>query len=77
MRPAGGSWIPTPQPQGCDYQYTKSTYGYPNGELTATYTITWGVTWTGTNGTSGTLNPLATTANSIFAVAELQSVVSR
>jgi len=77
VRPAGGSWVPTPQPQGCDYQYTTSTYGYPNGELTAAYTITWGVTWTGTNGTSGTLNPLATTVNSTFAVAELQSVVSR
>ncbi|HYS36974.1 MAG TPA: hypothetical protein VEO01_15245, partial [Pseudonocardiaceae bacterium] len=77
VRPAGGSWVPTPQPQGCDYQYTTSTYGYPNGELTAAYTITWGVTWTGTNGTSGTLNPLATTVNSTFAVAELQSVVSQ
>ncbi len=77
VRPAGGSWVPTPQPQGCDYQYTTSTYGYPNGELTAAYTITWGVRWTGTNGTSGTLNPLATTVNSTFAVAELQSVVSQ
>jgi len=77
VRPAGGSWVPAPQPQGCDYQYAASTYGYPNGELTAAYTITWGVKWTGTNGTSGTLNPLATTVNSAFAVAELQSVVSQ
>jgi hypothetical protein len=77
VRPAGGSWVPTPQPQGCDYQYATSTYGYPNGELTATYTITWGVRWTGTNGNSGTLNPLATTVTSTFAVAELQSVVSQ
>jgi hypothetical protein len=77
VRPAGGSWVPVRQPQGCDYQYTRSTYGYPAGELTATYTITWGVTWTGTNGRSGTLNPLATRVNSTFAVAELQSVVSR
>jgi hypothetical protein len=77
VRPPGGSWIPDPQPQGCDYRYTTSTFGDPNGELTATYTITWQVTWTGTNGTSGRLNPLTTTADSTFAVAELQSVVTR
>jgi hypothetical protein len=76
-RPPGGSWIPSPQPQGCDYRYTTSTFGGPNGELTATYTITWQLTWTGTNGTSGRLNPLSTTADSTFAVAELQSVVTR
>jgi hypothetical protein len=77
VRPPGGSWIPDPQPQGCDYRYTSSTFGNPNGELTATYTITWQVTWTGTNGTSGRLRPLDTTADSTFAVAELQSVVTR
>jgi hypothetical protein len=76
-RPPGGSWIPTSQPQGCGYRYTTSTFGDPNGELTATYTITWQVTWTGTNGTAGRLNPLSTTADSTFAVAELQSVVTR
>jgi hypothetical protein len=76
-RPPGGSWIPTRQPQGCEYRYTTSTFGDPNGELTATYTITWQVSWTGTNGTSGRLNPLTTRADSTFAVAELQSVVTR
>jgi hypothetical protein len=77
VSPTDESWAPGRQPEGCDYQYTRSTYGFPNGELTATYTITWTVTWTGTNGTSGTLNPLTTTANSRFAVAELQSVVTQ
>ena len=77
VRPPGGSWIPDPPPQGCDYRYTTSTFGDPNNELTATYTITWQVTWTGTNGTSGRLNQLTTTADSTFAVAELQSVVTR
>jgi hypothetical protein len=77
VRQSGGSWVPGRQPQGCDYMYRNSTYGSPNGELTATYTITWTVTWTGTNGTAGTLNPLTTATGSTFAVAELQSVVTR
>lgn len=77
VRPAHGSWVPGEQPQGCDYQYTRSTYKLPHGELTAVYTITWTVTWTGTNGTSGTLDPLRTAATSTFAVAELQTVVTR
>jgi hypothetical protein len=75
--PANGAWVPPRQSQGCDYRYLKSTFGYPNGELTATYSITWTVTWTGTNGMSGALNPLTTTAASTFAVAELQAVVIR
>jgi len=77
VRLANESWAPGKQPQGCDYEYTRSTYGLPNGVLTATYTITWTVSWTATNGTAGTLNPLTTAANSTFAVAELQSVVTR
>lgn len=76
-RPAGGSWVPGQQPEGCDYQYTKSSYGMPNGEVTSTYTIGWTVTWTATNGQSGTFNDLQTKATSRFAVAELQSVVTR
>jgi hypothetical protein len=75
-RSASSSWVPGPQPQGCDYRYTRSTYGTSGGELTATYSITWTVTWTATDGESGTLAPLQTTATSRFAVAELQSVVN-
>ena len=74
---AGGSWVPGEQPQGCDYQYTKSSYGMPNGEVTSTYTIGWTVTWTATNGQRGAFNDLQSTKTSRFAVAELQSVVSR
>ena len=75
-RPMGGSWIPNAQPQGCDYRYRASTFGAPGDEVTASYTITWHVSWRGTNGTTGTLNPLTTSADSRFAVAELQSVAS-
>lgn len=77
QRPSGGSWVPGRQPQGCDYQYTTSSYGDPSGEVTSTYTIGWTVTWTATNGQGGTFNDLQTETTSHFAVAELQSVVTR
>jgi len=64
-------------PGGCDYAYPRSTYGYPNGELTATYGITWTVTWTGSGGANGTLPDITTTTNSTFAVAEAQAVIVR
>lgn len=73
----GASWVPTAQPEGCDYRYLSSSYGAPGGQLTATYSITWDVTWTGTDGTAGVLNPLVTATASRLAVAELQSVVSQ
>ena len=77
VRSTDGSWIPGRQPQGCDYMYLTSTFGDPNGELTATYSIRWDVAWTGTNGTAGTLNPMTTATAATFAVAELQSVVTQ
>lgn len=76
QRPAGGSWVPGVQPQGCDYQYTRSSYGDPNGEVTSVYTTGWTVTWTASNGQGGTFNDLQTDTTSRFAVAELQSVVT-
>jgi hypothetical protein len=76
-RQAGGSWVPGRQPQGCDFQYRKSSYGMPNGEVTSTYTIGWTVTWSATNGQGGTFNDLQTNTTSRFAVAEVQSVVIR
>lgn len=77
QRAAGGSWVPGRQPQGCDYQYTKSSFGMPNGEVTSTYTVGWTVTWTANNGQGGTFNDLQTSTISRFVVAELQSVVTR
>lgn len=74
-RPVGGSWVPGRQRQGCDYSYRHSSFGAPGGEVTATYMITWTVTWTGTNGTAGALGPMNTAADARFAVAEAQTVV--
>jgi hypothetical protein len=79
----GRAWVAghdsqwAPPPGGCDYAYPRSTYGHRNGELTATYGITWTVTWTGSGGASGTLPDITTTTNSTFAVAEAQAVIVR
>src|ERR1035437_288688 len=37
--PQAGQWAHSPD--GCDYAYPQSTYGYPGGLLTATYGIVW------------------------------------
>jgi hypothetical protein len=43
--PAAGQWAHAPG--GCDHAYELSTYGYPGGQLTATYGIVWRATWVG------------------------------
>ena len=64
-------------PGGCDYQYPRSTYGYPHGELTATYGIRWTVAWAGSGGARGALPDVTTRTNSTFAVAEARAVIVR
>ena len=68
-----GPW--THAPGGCDYSYPQSTYGYPGGQLTATYGIVWRAVWTGSGGSGGTFPDVTTTATSRFAVAEAQAVI--
>jgi hypothetical protein len=72
--PSDGPWAASPQ--GCDYRYPHSSIHEPNGEVTATYGIDWTITWTSNVGGGGTLPELTTTANSTFAVAEVESVVT-
>lgn len=69
-----GPWDPSPS--GCQYRYQHSTINDPNQQLTATYMITWQLTWTGSGNTSGTLTAKTTTATATFAVAEAESVVT-
>ena len=69
-----GVWAASPA--GCNYQYPHSSIHEPNGEVTATYGINWSITWTSTVGDNSTLPGLTTTAQSTFAVAEVESVVT-
>ncbi len=71
------TWLAPVNPQGCSYRYAKSSLGVGgDDQVTATYTITWNVTWTGSDGTSGAFNNMQTSTNSRFAVAEAQTVVT-
>jgi hypothetical protein len=65
-----------PSPSGCQYQYPHSSINNPHQEVTATYTITWQLTWIGSGNTSGTLTAKTTRSTSTFAVAEVESVVT-
>jgi hypothetical protein len=70
-----GVWAQSPA--GCDYRYPHSSIHEPDREVTAVYGIQWSVAWTSSTGASGTLPQLTTTSTATFAVAELQSVVTR
>jgi hypothetical protein len=55
---------------GCGYVYRHVT----DGTLTATVTIEWAVTWTGSGGSGGTLPVMRTSATSTFSVMQIQIV---
>ncbi len=72
------TWVAPVNPQGCSYRYPNNSLGVGgDDQVTSTYTITWRVDWTGSDGTSGTFNNLQTQTASRFAVAELQTVITR
>lgn len=62
-------------PSGCQYRYRRSSFGHPDGQLTATYGIRWRISWVGSGDTSGALPDMTTTTTATFAVAEAQAVV--
>jgi hypothetical protein len=74
-QPGDGVWAPSPA--GCHYRYPHSSIRQPDEQVTATYGISWSVTWTSSTGASGTLPDLTTSSNATFAVAEVQAVVTR
>ncbi len=70
------TWLAPANPDGCSYRYPNSSLGVGgDDQVTATYTITWNVTWSGSDGTGGAFNNLQTQTDSRFAVAEVQTVV--
>ncbi len=70
------TWLAPVNPQGCSYRYLQSSLGVGgDDQVTATYTITWNVTWTGSDDTGGAFNNMQTQTTSRFGVAEVQTVV--
>jgi hypothetical protein len=60
-----------PSDGGCGFRYQRVTTG---GPLTATVSIRWLVTWTGSGGAGGSLPEMTTSASSTFAVQQVQAV---
>ena len=60
-----------PSDGGCGYRYRHVT---TDGPLTATVSIRWVVTWTGSGGAGGTLPDMTTSASSTFRVQQVQAV---
>jgi len=60
----------------CAYTYQRSSAGQPTGRFTVTATTTWTITWTagGSVTGGGTLPPLARSAQTTLAVAEVQAI---
>lgn len=70
------TWLAPVNPQGCSYRYLQSSLGVGgDDQVTATYTITWNVTWSGSDGSGGAFNNMQTQTTARFAVAEVQTVV--
>ena len=77
-KPTEQTWLAPVNAQGCSYKYDRSSRGVGgDDQVTAVYTITWNVTWAGSDGTSGVFNGMQTSMTSRFAVAEVQTVVTR
>jgi len=70
------TWLAPVNPQGCSYRYPDSSLGVGgDDQVTASYAISWNVTWSGSDGSSGTFNNMQTSTTSRFAVAEVQTVI--
>jgi hypothetical protein len=71
----GRPWVDSdgydpPSGGACGYQYRQVT----NGPITATQTLTWKVTWTGTGGSGGDLQEISTSTSGQLQVLQIQVV---
>ncbi|MFD2422696.1 hypothetical protein ACFSXZ_40875 [Amycolatopsis pigmentata] len=61
----------------CGFVYTRSSYGQPQDEATATWAIRWSVRWVGSDGAGevgGDFPAMLSQASATFAVAEVQAL---
>jgi len=64
----------TAQRSDCTFTYDRSSAGLPHSAYTATVTVTWGGTWTGSGGAGGTLPALTRTTSIPIRIAEGQAL---
>ena len=61
----------TPTDGGCGYMYRHVSTGRP---VTATVSVTWSVSWTGSDGQAGAFDPMQTQASMQFVVEQIQAL---
>lgn len=64
----------TAQRSDCTYTYARSSAGLPRSAYTATVTVTWGGTWSGSGGEGGTLPELTRSTSIPIRIAEGQAL---
>src|SRR5579859_3130457 len=64
------------QSTDCSYTYHSSSAGRPGDTFQGSVTVTYGASWTATNGSGGNLGPLSVTTNFTVKVSELQAINS-
>lgn len=62
-------------PGACTHVYTETSAGQPGGVFTLRATVSWRITWTATNGQSGTLAPVQLANQTQLAVQQVQPVL--
>jgi hypothetical protein len=60
---------PNAESPTCGHTYTRPSRGEPGGVFELSATVTWEITWSG-GGTSGTVDPLTTSAGTQVVVTE-------
>jgi hypothetical protein len=65
------------QATDCSYTFRRSSASEPSEVFEATATTVWRISWSASDGTSGTLPPLRRTTRFQIRVAEVQTVVTR
>ncbi len=64
----------------CSFVYTRSSYGLSGDQVRAEWSITWAVSWTGSDGTAGVggeFPQMLSRATATYAVAEIQALRAR
>jgi len=62
------------QTTSCSYTYGRSSAGQPGNSYDGTVTITYGASWTATNGSGGNLGALTVSAQFTARVGEIQAI---
>jgi hypothetical protein len=67
---------PPAQSPTCGHAFTRSSTGFPGGVYPLTAQVSWQISWQASNGQTGTLPSLTTSATAQVRVVEVQALVT-